>query len=156
MPTVSVKQGWPLLIAFLAIVLGIGAVVGYISAPDDYARQLNMPPLVLPQTVSGILWVVLAAAFAVAGWRNWQIDSNSTAMRLWLAVLILSWWFAPALFIIRSPLLALAIVAAILVLMLWFVLRSWKAERVSFWLAAPGAVYVAYLTAMTAAVAALN
>lgn len=156
MPSVSVKQGWPLLVAFLAIVLGIGAVVGYISAPGDYARQLNMPPLVLPETVSGIIWIVLASAFAVTGWRNWEIDSNSLEMRLWLAVLILSWWFAPALFIIRSPLLALAIIVAILVLMLWFAVRTWKAERVSFWLSAPGAVYVAYLAAMTAAVAALN
>jgi tryptophan-rich sensory protein len=99
---------------------------------------------------------VLSVAFAIAGWRNWIIDSNSTEMRLWLATLILSWWFSPAFFIIRMPALALIIIAAIFVLMLWYLTRTWSRDRLSFWLFAPSALYIAYVTAMTAAIVAMN
>lgn len=156
MPSVSIKQGWPLLLVFLVIVLGIGSVVGLIAAPGDYVGQLKMPPLVIPEAVSGALGLVLSVAFAVAGWRNWVVDSNSTEMRLWLAVLILSWWFSPAFFIVRSPGLALAIILAILVLMVWFAVRSWSRDRVSFWLFAPSVLYIGYVAAMTAAIVTMN
>lgn len=156
MSSVSIRRGWPLLLLFLAIVLGMGSVVGLIAAPGDYVRQLTVPDPVLPDAVSSILWLVLSSAFAVAGWRNWIIDSNSTQMRLWLAVLILSWWFSPAFFIIRMPALALAVVVAIFVLMLWFTLRAWRRDRVSFWLFAPSVLYIGYVAAMTAAIVVMN
>jgi len=156
MPSVSVRQGWPLLLVFLAVVLGIGSVVGLIAAPGEYVGELTIPPLVLPPVVSGVLWVILSVAFAVAGWRNWMIDSNSAEMRLWLAVLILSWWFSPAFFLIRSPMLALVIVTVILLLMLWLSVRTWPRERLSFWLVAPSVVYIGYVTAMMAAIVAAN
>jgi tryptophan-rich sensory protein len=156
MASVSIKQGWPLLLLFLVVVLGIGSVVGLVAAPGDYVGQLRIPPFVLPDAVSGALWVVLSAAFAVAGWRNWILDSNSAEMRLWLAVLILSWWFSPTFFIIRSPLLALLVVAVILVLMVWFAMRAWSRDRLSFWLFTPSVLYIAYVTAMTAAIVAMN
>jgi len=156
MPSVSVRQNWVLLVLFIAIVLGIGTVVGLIATPGDYVGTLKMPPFVIPQVVSGILGLALSLAFAVAGWRNWVVDSNSAQMRLWLAVLILSWWFSPAFFIIRMPALALIIIAAIFVLMLWYLSRTWDRDRVSFWLFAPSALYIAYVTAMTAAIVAMN
>lgn len=156
MTTVSIKQDWPLLLVFLAIVLGIGLVVGLIATPGDYVGELAMPSFVMPQAVSGVLGLVLAVGFAVAGWRQWVADSNSTAMRLWLATLILSWWFSPAFFIVRMPGLALAVIVAILVLMIWFEVRTWRRDRISFWMVAPSVPYVAYVSAMTGAIVAMN
>ncbi|MGN6489241.1 MAG: TspO/MBR family protein [Devosia sp.] len=156
MPSVSIRQSWPLLLVFLLVVLGIGSVVGLIATPGEYVGQLKMPPFLLPDVVSGVLWIVLSAAFAIAGWRNWVLDSNSTEMRLWLAVLIISWRFSPAFFIVRSPPLALVVIAAILVLMVWFAVRTWSRERVSFWLFVPNVLYIAYVTAMTGAIVAMN
>lgn len=156
MPKVSIKQNWPVLLAFLAAVLGIGLIVGLIAAPGDYVGQLKMPPYVLPEIVSSILGLVLSIAFAVAGWRNWVIDSNSAEMRLWLATLILSWWFSPAFFLVRMPALALAVIAAMLALMTWYEVRAFRSDRLSFWLVAPSVLYVAYVAAMTAAIVAMN
>ena len=156
MPSVSLRQNWVLLLIFLAVVIGIGNVVGLIATPGDYIGTLRMPPYMLPPMVSAILGLVLSVAFAVAGWRNWVADSNSAQMRLWLAVLILSWWFSPAFFIIRMPTLALIIIAAIFVLMVWYLLRTWGSDRLSFWLFAPSLVYIGYVGAMTAAIVAMN
>lgn len=156
MPTVSIKQGWPLLLLFVAIVIGFGIVVGLVATPGDFVGQLKMPPFVLPQGISGVLSLGLSVAFAAAGWRNWIIDSNSTEMRLWLATLILSWWFSPAFFLVRVPALALAIVVAILTMMVWFEFRTWSRDRASFWLMAPSVLYIGYVAAMTAAIVAMN
>jgi tryptophan-rich sensory protein len=156
MASVSIRQGWPLLLAFIAIVLGFGIVVGLIATPGDYVGQLRMPPLLLPEAVSAPLSLALSVAFAVAGWRTWSIDSNSTEMRLWLGTLILSWWFSPAFFIVRMPVLAFVIVVAILLLMVWFEVRTWRRDRMSFWLVAPSVAYIGYITATTAAIVAMN
>jgi tryptophan-rich sensory protein len=156
MSSVSIRQSWPLLLVFFLAVLGIGLVVGLIATPDDYVEKLRMPPFVMPQVLSSGISLALSIAFAVAGWRSWILDSNSTEMRLWLAVLILSWWFSPAFFMVRSPPLALAVAAAMLVLMLWFSARTWNRDRLSFWLFAPSVPYIAYITAMTAAIVAMN
>lgn len=156
MGLVSIRQGWPLLLAFLAVVLGFGIVVGLVATPGDYVGQLKMPPLVMPQPVSAALSLALSVAFAVAGWRSWMIDSNSAQMRLWLGTLILSWWFSPAFFIVRMPGLALGIAVALLLLMVWFELRTWRRDRASFWLMAPSVLYIGYICAMTAAIVVLN
>lgn len=156
MNTASIKKDWPLLLVFLAVVLGIGLVVGLIAAPGDYVGQLKMPPFIMPQAVSGVLGLVLSVGFAVAGWRLWVADSNSTEMRLWLATLILSWWFSPAFFIVSMPALALFVIVAILALMIWFEVRTWRRDRLSFWLLAPSVPWVGYVAAMTGAVVAMN
>ena len=156
MSSVSLRQGWPLLLLFIAIVMGMGWLVGVIAAPGDYVAGLRTPDLVLPAVVSGVLWIVLSVSFAAAGWRCWSIDTNSVEMRLWLATLILSWWYSPAFFIIRSPLLAAVIIIVLLVLLSWFVIRTWRVDRPSAWLFLPSVVYIGYVAAMTVAIVVMN
>jgi tryptophan-rich sensory protein len=156
MPSVSIKQGWPLLLLLIAMVMGMGLLVGLIAAPGDYVAGLRTPDLVLPTAVSGALWVVLSVSFAVAGWRSWSIDSNSLEMRLWLAALILSWWFSPAFFMLRSPLLALVVIVLLLAVMALYTVRTWKTDRPSAWLFVPSLVYIGYIAAMTGAIVAMN
>jgi benzodiazapine receptor len=156
MPSVSLRQGWPLLLLFIAVVMGMGWLVGLIAAPGDYVAGLRTPDLVLPTAISGALWVVLSVSFAVAGWRSWTIDSNSLEMRYWLAALILSWWFSPAFFMLRSPLLALVVVVLLLVVIVLYTVRTWKTDRPSAWLFVPSLVYIGYIAAMTGAIVAMN
>ena len=154
--TVSLRQGWPLLVLFVAVVVVIGLVVGLIAAPGDYVTHLKMPDLVLPPAVSSALWFILAFVFAVTGWRMWMLDSSSTEMRLWLAIQILSWWWSPIFFLIRSPVIALLVMIVMCALSLWFVIGSWHRDRISSLLFIPIFVYLAYVAAMNGAIVALN
>lgn len=156
MPSVSLRQGWPLLLLFIAVVMGMGWLVGLIAAPGDYVAGLRTLDLVLPTAISGALWVVLSVSFAVAGWRSWTIDFNSLEMRYWLAALILSWWFSPAFFMLRSPLLALVVVMLLLAVMALYTVRTWKTDRLSAWLFVPSVAYIGYIAAMTGAIVAMN
>ena len=156
MTTISIRNSWPLLALFAAIVMGVGFVVGLISAPGTWAQQLTLPPIVLPACVSTAVWFLLCIAFAVAGWRLWLIDSSSFEMRLWLAILILSWWYYPVFFVARAPMAALVVIGLLAVLMLIFVVRTWKADRVSSLLFIPCLAWVVYATVLTAWVIQLN
>jgi benzodiazapine receptor len=153
---ISLRHSWPLLAILAAVVMGVGFVVGLIAAPGSWAQQLAVPPIVLPPWLSTAVWFALCIAFAVAGWRLWLIDSASFEMRLWLAILILSWWYSPVFFVARAPMAALVVIALLAVLMLIFVVRTWKADRVSSLLFIPCLAWVIYATVLTAWVIQLN
>ena len=155
--TISLRRGWPLLLLFLGGIIAIGLVVGLVSHPtEEYLDSLEMPALMLPAWMSTIVWLLLCVAFAVAGWRLWLGDSSSIETRLWLAVLILSWWYSPALLLVRSPPLALAIILVMAVLILLFIIRGWSRDRISALLFVPCFLWVAYATAMTTAIVVMN
>jgi tryptophan-rich sensory protein len=154
--TISLRNSWPLLVLFVAIVMGVGFVVGLISSPGSWVQQLTLPPVVLPDIVSSAVWFLLCIAFAVAGWRLWLIDSASFETRLWLAILILSWWYSPVFFVARAPTAALVVIGLLAVLMAVFVLRTWRADRVSSLLFIPCLLWVAYATVLTGWVIQLN
>jgi len=154
--TISLRNSWPLLALFVAIVMGVGFVVGLISSPGTWAQQLVLPPFVLPESISAGIWFLLCIAFAVAGWRLWLIDSASFETRLWLAILILSWWYYPVFFVARAPIAALVVIALLTFLMLIFVIRTWRADRMSSLVFIPCVAWVAYATVLTAWVIQLN
>lgn len=142
---------------FIVGVIGASIVVGLIAAPPEgYLDTLRIPDLIIPSAVSGPLWLALAIAFAVAGWRLWTINPTSTETRVWLAIQILSWWFSPAFFVMRAPPVALVVIGALCVLMFWFILRAWNRDRVSAYLFIPCLLYVGYTAAMTAAIVVMN
>lgn len=156
MTSISLKQGWPLLLLFIGGVIGIGYVVGLIAAPGERLTELRIPDLLLPESVTTPLWLLLAIAFAVSGWRLWMRDSASLEMRIWLGIQILSWWYSPVFFLIRSPALALVIIVVMAALMLWFIFRTWSRDRISSLLFLPCFLWVSYAAAMSGAIVAMN
>jgi tryptophan-rich sensory protein len=154
--TISLRDNWPLLLLFVAVVMGIGFVVGLISTPGPWFETLNKPPYILPDAISGAVWFLLCVAFAIAGWRLWLIDSSSTETRLWLASLIVSWWFSPIFFVARAPTAALAVIICLLALMLIFIVRTWRVDRLSAILFIPCAAWILYAVVLTAMIVSLN
>ena len=150
------RQSWPSLLIFVFGVIAGGFVVGSLSPPGEWLARLDKPEPLPPDWLSGLMWFLLCIAFGIAGWRLWQVDSTSVETRLWLATLILSWWYSPLFFVIRSPPLALVVIAALGVLMLVFVFRTWHRDRVSAWLFLPCLAWVAYATSITAAIVVMN
>jgi len=154
--TISIRNSWPLLLLFVAVVMGVGFVVGLISAPGAWVQQLVLPPAVLPDGVSTMIWFLLCIAFAVAGWRLWLIDSSSVETRLWLAILILSWWYSPVFFVARAPWAALVVIALLTFLTAIFIWRTWRVDRLSSLVFIPCFLWLAYATVLTWWVIQLN
>ena len=157
MTAISLRREWPLLLLFTGGIIGIGLVVGLLTEPGgEYLASLEIPDLVPPQWLSTVIWLFLCLAFAIAGWRLWLRDASAIETRLWLTTLILSWWFSPVFYVIRSPLLALAVILTMVAVMVIFIVRCWSRDRISALLFIPCLLWVGYAAAMTAAIVVMN
>ena len=77
--------------------------------------KLSFPPFALPKLLFFILWIILPAIFAMAGWNIWYFEGrwcdSWITLLVWAAVpLVLAFW-PVFLFVFDSPLLAFLVFA---------------------------------------------
>jgi tryptophan-rich sensory protein len=144
------------LILFLVLVLGGGLAIGYVTAPGAWYAGLAKPSFNPPGRIFGPVWTVLYVLITVAGWRTFERDRRGWPMRLWWAQLALNFLWSPVFFFAHRIGLALAIVLLMLAAILAFLATVWRQDRVAAWLFVPYAAWVAFASALNAAILALN
>ncbi|MCB0720564.1 MAG: tryptophan-rich sensory protein [Bacteroidetes bacterium] len=144
------------LVAFLALVLGVGFLIGTATAPDAWYAALNKPSFNPPNYVFGPVWSILYVAIAVAGWRTWARRTPGPALRIWIAALVLNWLWSPAFFTLHAPWIAAVIIALLLGAIVAFIRTTWKPDRVSAILFLPYLAWVSFAAILNVSVAILN
>lgn len=166
-------RAWAL-VAFLALVVGGGLLIGLSTAPaGPWYRGLVKPSFNPPNWVFGPVWTMLYVMIGVAGWRTWLTRSGSAGaggaapdpskgwarpIRLWWLQLALNFAWSPAFFGMQRPGLALAIILPLLATIVGFMVVSVRGQgdRIAGWLFFPYAIWVAFATLLNAAIVALN
>ena len=144
------------LLLFLGLVMGGGLAIGYVTRPGDWYLQLAKPAFNPPGWVFGPVWTVLYIMIAVVGWRLWYAAEAGTAHALWWLQLALNFSWSPAFFAAHQIGLALAIIVLLLITILAMIALTWRQDRISALLLLPYAVWVAFATALNAAIFQLN
>jgi tryptophan-rich sensory protein len=144
------------LLAFIAIVVAVGAFVGINSAPDAWYASLNKAPWNPPNWIFAPVWFGLYVLIGIAGARTFLRDPSSGSMFLWILQMVLNWAWAPTWFTLHQLWLAFAIIVAILLLILSFIRVNWAVDRTSAWLFVPYAVWVAFASTLNLSIAVLN
>jgi tryptophan-rich sensory protein len=144
------------LLLFLVLVVGGGLAIGFFTAPGAWYAGLAKPAFNPPNWVFAPVWTVLYILIAIAGWRVWRGHAGGWAMRLWWAQLVLNFLWSPVFFAAYRIDLALAIVLLLLAIILAFMAAAWRQDRMAAWLIAPYAAWVAFASALNAAIFALN
>lgn len=144
------------LILFLALVLGGGLVLGYLTSPGEWYAGLDKASFNPPAWLFGPVWTVLYILIAIAGWLVWQHDRAGGPMKLWWAQLALNFLWTPVFFGAHQPGLALAVILLLLAAILGFIATTWRVHRLAAWLFAPYAAWVAFASVLNAAIVALN
>jgi tryptophan-rich sensory protein len=147
---------WLSLIGFLAIVIGGGLAIGFLTAPGDWYEGLAKASLNPPAWLFAPVWTVLYVLIAVAGWRVWQRDRSGWPMKLWWAQFLLNLLWTPVFFAAHQIALALVIILVLLAAILAFVVMVWRQDRVAALLFVPYAAWVAFASVLNAAIFALN
>jgi len=145
-----------LLALFLAIVIGVGAVIGISTAPGEWYAELNKPPFNPPNWVFGPVWFTLYVLIAVSGWRTFMAGPNSPTMKLWYGQMALNWLWSPVWFGLHLIWPAFIVILAIDALVLIFIARSWPRDRVSAWLFVPYAAWVLFASLLNLSIGILN
>lgn len=141
---------------FLVLVIGGGLVIGFITLPGEWYASLAKPAFNPPNWVFGPTWTVLYVLIAIAGWRIWEHDAHSTAMKLWVTQLILNFVWSPVFFGAQKPALGLVVIVALLATIIWFIRAARGNDRVAAGLFVPYALWVAFATLLNASIVVLN
>ena len=144
------------LLLFLLLVLGGGLAIGYLNLPGAWYAGLAKPPFNPPPWVFPPAWTTLYVLIAVAGARTWQRDRGGWAMRLWWAALGLNFAWSPSVFGAHQLALGMGVIVLLLAAIVAFIATTWRKDRAAALLFVPYAAWVAFASALNAALLALN
>ncbi|MER9319712.1 tryptophan-rich sensory protein [Mesorhizobium sp. M0659] len=149
-------QRYVSLLLFLLLVLGGGLLIGYATLPGDWYASLAKPSFNPPNWVFAPAWTLLYVLIAVAGWRTWERERAAAAMKIWALQLVLNFAWSPTFFGAKQMGPALVVILALLASIALFIATVWNRDRVSGWLFAPYAAWVAFATLLNASLLLLN
>lgn len=145
-----------LLAVFLAVVIGVGALIGISTAPGEWYASLQKPAFNPPNWLFGPVWFALYVLIAIAGWRTFLREPGGAAMKFWYGQMALNWLWSPTWFALHWLWPAFAVIIAILALILAFIAQSWREDWISAWLFVPYAAWVAFASLLNLSIAVLN
>lgn len=161
MTTSTVADGaarqWVALVPFLLAVALVAGVGGWAagSAGETY-RNLELPAFAPPSWLFGPVWTVLYIAIAVAAWLVWRADGWSSALTWWTVQLVLNAAWTPLFFGAGRYGIALVDIVVLLVAISATIVAFHRTSRTAAWLMVPYLAWVAFATALNAAILVLN
>jgi translocator protein len=99
---------------------------------------------------------VLYVLIAIAGWRIWRLPRTGGAMTAWWVQLGFNFLWSPVFFTLQNIGLALAVIVAMLVAIIAFMVLARPHDRIAALLFAPYAAWVAFATLLNGAIFLLN
>ncbi|OQP85359.1 sensor histidine kinase [Rhizobium rhizosphaerae] len=141
---------------FIAVVLGIGLLIGISNPPGEWYQSLVKPAFNPPNWIFAPVWSALYMMIGFVGARLFLDHPRSSAMRLWLAQLLLNFAWSPMFFGFHQVELALVVILALGVCILLFIAMAMKRDRLSAMLFIPYGVWVAFATLLNGAIMILN
>lgn len=147
---------WAIAAAFVVGVVAIGGAIGFIALPDAWYVALNKAPWNPPNWVFAPAWFTLYVLIGIAGARTAMRDVASPQMLLWILQMVLNFAWSPTWFLLHRIWPAFALISVIFLLIVGFIVASWKADRVSAWLFVPYALWVAFAASLNLSIALLN
>jgi benzodiazapine receptor len=144
------------LVAFLALTLGGGLALGFLTAPGEWYAGLAKPSFNPPAWLFGPVWSLLYVLIAISGWRMWQHGRKSMAMTLWWAQLVLNFAWTPIFFAAHQIGVAFGVILLMLVAILAYIATGWRQDRLAAWLFVPYAAWVAFASLLNGSIWMLN
>lgn len=149
------------LLGFVVLCLAVAAAGGAVTATsvETWYAGLAKPAFNPPNWVFAPVWTVLYLMMAFAGWRVWRrrrARDVRLALGAWALQLALNLGWSFVFFGARLIGAALAEIALLLAAVLATAVLFWRIERVAGALFFPYAAWVAFATALNAALWRLN
>lgn len=145
-----------LLALLLAIVLGVGILIGIRFTPGEWYASLTKPGFNPPNWIFGPVWTTLYVMIAVAGWRTLLLDGGGRATKLWITQLLLNWAWTPIFFGAHLLWPGLVVIVLLAAVILAFIVTTWRRDRVSALLMGPYLAWVSFASILNLSLAWLN
>jgi translocator protein len=150
------STSWLTLAVFLLVVIGVGGLIGSQTDTGPWYQGLEKPPFNPPSWLFPPVWFTLYVMIAIAGWRTWERDRSSAAMRVWFGQMLLNWAWTPTFFMAHLLWPGFVVIIALLLLIVLFILAVRRPDPLSAWLFVPYAAWVAFASLLNLSIALLN
>ncbi|MEP1930014.1 MAG: TspO/MBR family protein [Paracoccaceae bacterium] len=149
-------SNWLIRFAFLVLVMGAGILIGTLTAPGDWYAGLAKPVFNPPNWIFAPVWTTLYILIAMAGWRLFEADKNSVAMRLWWTQLGLNFLWSPVFFVLQLPWLAFVVITMLLIVIIALILKVRAMDGMVALAFLPYLAWVAFAAVLNLSIAVLN
>ena len=143
-------------IAFVALVLVVGFASALLSPPGVWYASLAKPGFNPPNWIFAPVWTVLYIFIGIAGALAWRSDRRGLLTPLWFGQLVLNGTWSIVFFRMHLPVVALAVVLALLATIFGFVGVAWRSNRTAAMLFLPYAAWVAFASLLNLMIVRLN
>ncbi|WP_312360290.1 TspO/MBR family protein [Ensifer sp.] len=141
---------------FIAVVLGLGLLIGYNNIPGEWYQALAKPAFNPPNWIFAPVWSILYVIIGIVGARLFLWHRHTAAMRLWVAQMLLNFLWSPLFFGMQDVSSALIVIVALLVAVAGVIVASWNRDRISALLFLPYLVWVAFATVLNGSIFLMN
>lgn len=142
-------------LVFIVIVV-IAASSGAVFKPGEWYESLRKPAWTPPKWAFPVVWTLLYAAMAYAGWQVWALSGLSVPMAFWGIQIVVNAMWSWMFFGLRRMRLALADIAVLWASILGFILTSWPISELAAALFLPYLVWVTIAGFLNYSVLRLN
>jgi len=149
--------------AVLAAVIFVGATVAVAgvgslatSAGMDWYDGLDKPGFTPPDATFGVVWTILYAAIALAGWLAWRASDDPRPTRWWAVQMALNLAWTVVFFGLRSPVGGTIVIVVLLAAIVATVTAAARVSTPAAVLLFPYLVWCGFAAALTVGVTVLN
>ena len=156
------KINWKKLVAAIIICQGTGLLAGLATASSvsSWYTTLDKPGFTPPNWLFAPVWTALYFIMAIAAYLVWQkgikAEGVKKALILFLMQLLLNGLWSIFFFGLRSPLLGLVDIIALIIVLTLTIFKFYKINKIAAYLLLPYLLWVLYATALNLAIVLLN
>ncbi len=141
------------LIVFLCLCYGVAATASVMTRPAiaTWYVTLAKPAWAPPNWAFPVVWTILYAWMAIAGWLVWNFPASrerTVALVIFAVQLALNFLWSPVFFSWHRIGTGVLVIAVLWMLILGFVIRTWNLSRVSAYLFVPYLLWVTIAAAL--------
>lgn len=153
------QRHWPMLLFFLALMYGAGALGGAATFPEigGWYAALAKPAWTPPNGIFAPVWNTIFALTALATWLVWR---RAGSRREWVVPFALQWalnvGWSFAFFALHSPGAGLVVIAALWLALAACIRAYWRVRPLAGALLLPYIAWVSFASALNFAIWRLN
>lgn len=141
----NAKPNWVVLLLFVGIALGVGAL-GILFLPGPWYAALSKPAWTPPDRWFGPIWAVLYVSMGIAAWLVWSERyhrARNVSLLAYVIQLLINALWEPVFFGAKNIGAALFVVVALWLSVAWTLREFSRVKPAAAWLLVP---YIAWVT----------
>ncbi|MBQ7345992.1 MAG: tryptophan-rich sensory protein [Oscillospiraceae bacterium] len=151
------REGWKVYVFWVVLAEAVGIVSGLLSREGImvFPEIVEQPPLSPPAVVFPVVWSVLYALMGLGAARIWLSEPSSSRDRgldLFVAQLVLNFFWTPIFFDLQAYGLALVWSLVLWSLVLWMILEYRKVDMIAAWSQVPYLIWSTFAVYLNAGV----